>query len=418
MSKCPYDPFDPAIVADPYPRLAEIRDESPAVFLHDTNLWLITRYADAKAILLDPQTYSNGITQKPLFPICKEAQAVLDEANFMPAPAPVGLTGSDAPVHTRLRRYVARAAAFTAGKMAQLEPVARETTNELIDRVSGEQSCDAVASFTAALPARIIYEFIGFPRKDHAQLRAWCSDRLAMFWGKSSVEEQCHVAKGLASYWTYCLEFAESDQAPGTLTGDLVSLRLPGMEPLSRLEIAGILFGLVFAGQESTANVLGELLHILLKDPTLWEALGNDRSKIPGAFEEALRIAPPLSAWRRITTKATSIGGVDIPAGAHILVHLGSAGHDAAVFPEPEVFDPRRSNANMHLAFGQGVHSCLGAPLSRMEARVLLNGLLDRIPTLRLVQPQTVEYVPNITFRGPIKLFVEWDDVRGVSEAT
>ena len=410
-ASCPMhsvDPFDPAFIADPYPILAQLRVGAPISYVENLNLWLVTRYDDAKAILLDPATYSNAMTQKPLFPIAEEAQQILDAANFMPHPAPVGLTGSDAPIHTRLRKHLARAMAFTPKKIASLEEAVAQSSAELIDAFAHRGHSELVSELTGVLPARVVFKIIGFPEEDHEQLRLWCSDRLTMFWGRSSVAEQCKVADGLAKYWSYCLAFAEAEQGPACLTTELIRVSRDDPNPLSRIEIAGILFGLIFAGQETTANVLTETFRMLLEDRARWKALMEDRTLIPNAFEETLRLAPPIAAWRRITTKPTTLSGVDLPAGAVVLVHLGSAGHDESTFTDSESFDAKRENATKHFAFGHGVHFCLGAPLSRMEARILINSVIDRIPDIRLRTPQTFEYVPNIAFRGPKQLFVEW----------
>jgi cytochrome P450 len=410
-ASCPMhsvDPFDPAFIADPYPVLAKLRVGAPISYVENLNLWLVTRYDDAKAILLDPATYSNAMTQKPLFPISEEAQQILDAANFMPHPAPVGLTGSDAPIHTRLRKHLARAMAFTPKKIASLEEAVAHSSAELIDAFAHRGHAELVSELTGVLPARVVFKIIGFPEKDHEQLRLWCSDRLTMFWGRSSVAEQCKVADGLAKYWSYCLAFAEAEQGPACLTTELIRVSRDDPNPLSRIEIAGILFGLIFAGQETTANVLTETFRMLLEDRDRWKALMEDRTSIPNAFEETLRLAPPIAAWRRITTKPTTLSGVNLPAGAVVLVHLGSAGHDESTFADSESFDAKRANSTKHFAFGHGVHFCLGAPLSRMEARILINSVMDRIPDIRLRTPQTFEYVPNIAFRGPKQLFVEW----------
>ena len=153
---------------------------------------------------------------------------------------------------------------------------------------------------------------------------------------------------------------------------------------------------------------MGSMLRLLLEKRERWEELLGDRDMIPDTVEECLRLEPSITAWRRITTRDTEIAGISIPKGSHLLLHLGASGHDSEMFPNGEEFDSRRPNAGAHLAFGHGVHFCLGAGLARAEAQLVLKLLLDRFPQLRLVPRQDFGYVPNLCFRGPKHLLVQW----------
>jgi cytochrome P450 len=416
MPTCPFSPpgvFDPDFVRDPYPVMAAARRDQPVYWLDEFQAWVVTRYRDVRAVLRDTASFSNANAQRPLFPICEAALAVLRDGGF----APGMLTTSDGPVHARLRAHSVAALGMMPARLAELEPVIAGVANELIDGFAARGHADLVAELIYCLPARIIFDLIGFPASDHAQLQAWCGDRLQMFWGHMTAERQVASAEAMIAYFQYCLAFvARSSEAlaRGEVSAHIAAtlLRNPSglPDPLSHREIAGILYGLVFAGQETTAALIASLLRILLEDRAHWDALRRDRSLIEGAVEEALRIEPSIMAWRRITTRPVEIGGVAIPEGAQIILHLGSAGHDETMFPAAEQFDPHRPNASRHLAFGFGAHFCIGASLARLEIRVVLATLIDRFPALRLADPgQEFRYLPNLSFRGPTRLDVRWD---------
>jgi cytochrome P450 len=145
----------------------------------------------------------------------------------------------------------------------------------------------------------------------------------------------------------------------------------------------------------------------LLEDSTRWDAVVEDPSLIPGAVDETLRYDPSVPVWRRITKRTVTLGGVDLPAGAKLFLWLAASGRDASIFPEPEMFDPRRANTSRTLAFGKGIHYCLGAALGKLEAQLALEGLIHRFSRLRLVEGQALSFHPNISFRGPQALWVQ-----------
>ena len=174
-------------------------------------------------------------------------------------------------------------------------------------------------------------------------------------------------------------------------------------------EITSIVYGFSFAGHETTTNLIANTVRQLLIHSEAWNALCADSTLIANAVEEVLRFDTSVITWRRITTRATEIGGIPIPQGARLLLLLAGAGRDPERFADPDTFDIRRDNARTHLAFGKGIHFCLGAPLARMQARIVLELLCKRLPSLRLVADQVLTFPPNISFRGPEHLWVEWD---------
>ena len=413
---CPFTPSRPFaddFVRDPYPALALARQQEPVYWLEELQAWVVTRYKDVRAVLRDTTNFSNANAQRPLFPICTEALEILRAGGF----APALLTTSDGAVHARLRAHLVASMALTPARLAEIEPLVANAANGRIDGFATQGRADLVEALIYRLPAQIIFDLIGFPAEDHGQLQAWCANRLLMFWGQTTAEEQVANARAMIAYWQYCLAFVEAcaaTMATGEPLSHLAAALLRNAadlpEPLSHQEIAGILFGLVFAGQETTAGLMASSVRLLLQDRSRWDALLRDRSLLNGVVEEALRLEPSIMAWRRIATRPVDVGGVVIPAGAQLILHLGSAGHDELTFQDAEQFDPQRANAARHLAFGFGAHFCVGATLARLEIRVLLATLLDRLPSLRLdPAAQDFGYVPNLSFRGPTRLMVAWE---------
>jgi cytochrome P450 len=178
---------------------------------------------------------------------------------------------------------------------------------------------------------------------------------------------------------------------------------------LTHEEIASILFSLTFAGHETTNYLIGNLVRRLLEVPERWKAVVTDPSLVPGAVDETLRFDTSVPAWRRVTTRPVTLGGVDLPAGAKLFLWLAASGRDASIFPEPDTFDLRRANAARTLAFGKGIHYCLGAALGKLEAQLALEALIATFPRLRLVEQQRLTFHPNISFRGPQALWVVHD---------
>jgi cytochrome P450 len=215
----------------------------------------------------------------------------------------------------------------------------------------------------------------------------------------------------MAAFWRYAeaLVGSRAERPRDDLTSDLLRARAGDLPALNHQEVTQIVYELLFAGHETTTGLIGNALRRLLTERQAWGEICRDPALIPNAIEEVLRFDTSVIAWRRQTTQAAEIGGVPVPADANLLLLLGSANRDPAVFEDPDRFDVHRRNAKEHLSFGQGAHYCLGAPLARLEARVVLEELSARLPSLRLVPGQTLRFQPNTTFRGPLSLLVEWD---------
>ena len=218
------------------------------------------------------------------------------------------------------------------------------------------------------------------------QVKEWAQSRVYMNFGDLPAEEQIHHAENLVRYWRYCRELVQSRFAApqDDLPGDLARIYLEGDQTITPDEIAGLVYGQLTAGHETTTALLANGLKELLGQRQAWEAVVRDPELIPAAVEEMLRVSAPVFTWKRLTKRPVTSAASSCPAGTNLLLLLGSANHDEKVFPEPDRIDLERENASRHLSFGLGIHFCLGAPLARLEGRVVLEELTGACPSLRL----------------------------------
>ncbi|MBI1882024.1 MAG: cytochrome P450 [Chloroflexi bacterium] len=398
-----FDPFD---LVDPFPFYVKARDEAPIFYSPELDYWVITRYEDIKVVFRDLATFSSEITGKPLVPLTPAVQKVLDDGDFG---AFSGLSSTMPPDHTRIRSFINKG--LTPRRVEKLEEPIRQRTTELIALFANKGRADLVRQLTYDLPALVVFILLGVPDEDVPHVKQWAASRIAITWGHLTEEERIWHAHQMVKYWRYCVDLIEKRFAEpqDDLPTDLVRIYLEGDRSISKYEMARVCYTMLFAGHETTSNLLAEGLKLLLGHREEWQAICADPSLIPNTVEEILRCCPSIFAWRRLVKKPTTLGGVYLPEGAHLLLVLGSANRDEQCFHAGEVFDIQRENAKHHLSFGHGVKYCLGAPLARMEGRIVLEELSRRFPSLRLVAGQKFEYVANTSFRGPSHVWVEWD---------
>ncbi|MEM8906080.1 MAG: cytochrome P450 [Actinomycetota bacterium] len=405
---CPadhFDPFDVAYLADPYPTFADLRAQRPG-YVEALDMWVVSRHADVEAVFRDPETYSAANAQDPLLPLDPAAVEIL-ATGFRPIRT---MSNLDGPEHSRIRRH--NQVGFSPRRLRAMEPVVRDTAVELIEaiRTTGGPA-DLVEAVTFPMPASIIFALLGFPPEDTELLKGWCGDRMAFSWGHPTPEEQIGIAHDLVAYWGYCERHIERrlDEPADDFTSDLLRIHLDDPDAISLHEVTHVVYGLSFAGHETTTNLLSNTVRRCLERPGTWDRLRTDPSSVPGAVDEGLRHDSSVIAWRRVTTAPTELGGTSIPEGAKLLLLLGAANRDEAVFDDPDRFDVDRADAGRrHLSFGWGKHYCLGATLAKVEVAVVLEELAARLPGLRLVEDQTLDFHPNVSFRGPRTLLVDW----------
>jgi cytochrome P450 len=371
----------------------------------ELDYWVVSRYDDVLAILRDPGTlYSTENAQSGFRTRPAPVEAVLGAGLNTRS----GLLGKQPPDHTRLRAFVNKA--FTPRRVAVLEPQVRQLAVQLIERMVPNGQADWVAELAYELPALVVFILLGVPESDIPTVKRWAQSRLFLNFGDFPVDEQVGYAHDVVAFWRYCEQLVESRfvTPADDLPSDLVRAYEAGDQAISKEEIAGLVFAQLSAGHETTAALLAVGLYELLRQRERWQALCDEPALIAGAVEELLRFCTPATAIKRRAKQPVEVAGVQIPEGANVLLLLSSANHDETAFADPETLDVRRANAPRHLAFGQGIHFCLGAPVARLEGRVVLEELIRRLPAARLVEPQEITFLSNTLFRSPTRLLVEW----------
>lgn len=411
LGECPvepgFDPLSPEFLSDPFAVMASLHLlERPVFYAPAIDYYVITRYHDIESIFSDHESYSAAAAQLPLVELDPEARQILLDGGHRPQPSMVSL---DPPAHTRLRRPTARA--FSARRTAEMESRIRVVLDKLLDAIDPTAPFDLVSTVTFPLPATVVFSFMGVPEEDYTELKRWCGYRAKLAWGRPVAEEQIEHARNMTAYRRYLRDLVASKdrERDDDFTSALLAIHDEAPEQLSHEEIGSILFSLSFAGHETTNYLIGNILRRLLEDPARWDAVVGDSALIPNAIEETLRYDPSVPVWRRLTRRAVTIGGIEIPENSKLFLWLAAAGRDPSVFSNPDVFDLQRQNAKRHLAFGKGIHFCIGSALGKLEARLALEALATRFPTLRLAHDHPLTFHPNISFRGPQAL---WAQVR------
>jgi cytochrome P450 len=386
--------FDQDIADDPYPLYARVRDRAPVrrVLLGDGRpAWLICGYEEARRALTDPRL------SKDLRRVEAVQGGIVPPGLLHPLTA-YHMLSSDPPEHTRLRQLAGHA--FTPSRMEALRPRVQAITDGLLDAMEGQERVDLVASFAFPLPITVICELLGVPVADRDRLRAWFHDALASPLAPANDPPAWAAADRLGEYLHDLVAAKRAEPAE-----DLFSLLAAGGDGdgvrLDEDELLSTAWILVLAGHETTVNLIANGMTALLRHPDQLARLRGDLSLVPTAVEEFLRYdAPVQHATYRVTTVPVEIGGVEIPALEQVLVVLAAADRDPARFACPDALDVGRED-NRHLAFGHGIHFCLGAPLARLEGQIAFTSLLRRFPNMALaVAPEELHWTYRLVLRA------------------
>ena len=401
-----FDPLSARYLADPYPTLAGVRAAAPVFYAAELDHWVVTRHDDIRTILRTPARFSSANTNAPLVPPCARAAEALAASGYGPVPT---LVNVDPPAHTRVRRMVN--SAFTPRRIAAMEPLVRDVVIRFCEERLDHGQADLVRDFAWDLPALVLFSILGTSEEDVPAVKAGSWSRILFLFGRPGDDEAVKAAQGLGAFWRYAERLVADrvDHDRGDFTSALVRACDDNGETLTREQAATVALHLLFAGHETTTSLLGNAFRTLLEHRGAWAAICDDPTLIPGAVDEVLRFDSSVIAWRRQTTGAVDIAGTEVPAGAQLLLLLAAANRDPAVFSDPDTFDIRRPNARDHLSFGYGPHVCLGAPLARLQTRVVLEEVSARLPSLRLDPAQELRFAPNVVFRGPLSLVAHWD---------
>jgi cytochrome P450 len=384
------DLMTPEARANPYPLYAKLR-QAGIREVEPGGMWAVSRYDDVIAVMKDPRRFSSaGLGQGFLPP-------------WLPRnPVTESLVMKDPPVHTRLRARVSRA--FSPPALAALEPRIRALSHELADQLLRQQGpVDFMAHFAQRLPVSVLGLLFGLEPSQYPRLKEWADDLVNLPAGRHSLEEQLRVRESLASLERCFEELLHARrQSPGD---DLISeLLRPDAEgsTLSHDELMSFLFALLPAGIETTVYLLANSMVVLSEHPQERARVLAEPSLLPRLLEEVLRFEPPGHSSLRLVTEDTELSGVRLPRGSIVLVLLASALRDEHHFPQAERFLLERERAS-HLAFGHGIHYCLGAQLARLEARLGLEALFSRLQDFSRASPE-LHWSPSLIARGPLVL--------------
>ncbi|MES1971879.1 MAG: cytochrome P450 [Pseudomonadota bacterium] len=386
-----YRLLDPAVLADPYPLYARLREEDPVHWDQFLHCWVVTRYADVHQVL---HSFSADRTPSP------ESMRALGLGHIEPIAAVMvkQMLFHDAPSHTRLRKLCSTA--FTPRRVELLEGRIVEIANALLDRVVAQGSMDVIADFAAPFPAIVTAHLLGVPEADHAQLKAWSADFAEMLGNfQHNPERVGQVLKSVADMTAYFRSAIHEEQrALGDgLIRSLVEAEVDGNRLTEEEVIANTIVTMV-GGQETTTNLIGNGLLTLLGQPDKL-AQFRDRPEIAEtALEELLRFETPSQHTGRICREDTVMGGRLIRKGEAVMAVMAAANRDPERFADPDTLDLERTD-NRHLAFGWAAHFCFGAPLARMEGRIAFEALLRRLPNLALGAGKLV-WRENLGLRG------------------
>lgn len=357
------------LFGNPFPWYAKMRREAPVFYDAEQQCWMVFRYEDVKRVLTDWQTFSSKIPHPP-------KQTDLTQS----------LNYTDPPKHQLLRSLVAKV--FTARRVEELAPRITQITHELIDKVQDQKQLDFMHDLAIPLPIIAIAEILGIPTEDRDDFKQW-SDGIVMY--------DTSALKAMADYFRHLLEQRRSH--PGKdLISDLIATHDAG-EILTAQELIDFCMVLLIAGNETTTNLLGNAILCFNEYPETFERLKQESQLLPLAIEEVLRYRSSVQGIERFTKVETQLGGQIIPAGQMVIVWMGSANRDETQFDRPDEFIVDR-NPNPHLAFGNGIHFCLGAPLARLEGKVVLGAVLERLPNLRIDPNAPLEFIPSTGVHG------------------
>ncbi|WP_116215234.1 cytochrome P450 family protein [Streptomyces olivoreticuli] len=352
--------------------------------------WVVTRYDDARELLADPRLSKQDAVRK-----------FGQHVGLTEGPGGALFThmlNSDPPEHTRLRKLVQKA--FTARRTAALRPMIEAHVTALLDTWGDSEEAELISEFALPLPVAVAFDLFGATDADHEVLHVRGN---TLGGGQGDGEVSVFTAESMLAYLKALIALKREAPDDGMLSA-LIAARDTD-DALSEDEITSMAFLLVVAGHQTTVNLIANGVHTLLTHPDQLDMLRADPSLMPGAVEEILRYESPSSlASLRYTTEPVTVGEVTIPEGEFVQICPLGANRDPAVFDDPDRFDIRRETAAKHIAFGHGIHHCLGAPLARLQAEIAFTGLLRRFPDLRLAEGHEVRWQPNPRHRGLLAL--------------
>lgn len=402
-----FDPFGQRYQVDPAEALKWFRNKEPVFYSPEIGYWVVTRFEDIKAIWRDYHSFASTNVLDPMTPMCPEAQDILKSYDFGMSRT---LVNEAEPMRMERRRLLK--SYFDPDHLVEHLPIVRKLATQYVDRFIDTGQADLVQDMLWELPLMVALHFLGVEEDDIAKLRKFSVAHTVNTWGRPTREEQMEVAENLGQFWKLSGEILEKMKAtpdgPGWMR---YHVRLNSEHPdiITDSYLSSMMMAIIGAAHETTANSVSNAMRLLLSDGKAWDLLCENPDLIPNAMEECLRYEGAIVAWRRITTCEVTVGGVKIPEGANVLAVTVAGNRDERHFENPDELDIFRDNTSEHFTFGYGAHQCLGKNIGRMEMCVIGEEFVRRLPHMRLVEGQEFSFLPNLSFRGPNNIRVQWD---------
>lgn len=402
---------DEALISDPYPVLDQMREISPVLREPVHGVMIVTGYDEAMAVLSDPETFSscNSVTGPvPGFPVPldglsdAEVRTAIDQHRDA-LPFSDQLPSFDPPKHTAHRSLLSRL--ITPKRLKENEEFMWTLADRVLDPFLARGGGEFIGEVATRFALLVVADLLGVPEEDHAALTAEFTGDMAL--GSTDDTAMAHTPlEHLYARFTDYIADRRREPRDDVMTGMALATFPDGSTP-EVIDVVRVAANLFSAGQETTVRLLSTALQLLAEDSALQARLRTNPAALSNFIEECLRFESPIKGDFRLAAATTTIGGVEIPAGTTLMVHLGAANRDPRIFDNPGTFDPDRPNARRHIGFGRGVHSCIGAPLARAEGRVLLQRLLERTNSVDIdeaahgpTDARRYDYVPTYILRG------------------
>ena len=402
-----FDPFQDAYMADPAEFVRWAREQMPVFYSPKLDYWVVTRYQAIKDIFRDPITFSPSNVLEPVGSPPPEFKEILAQYDYAMNRT---LVNEDEPMHMARRRVLMEP--FTPEHLREHEPMVRRLVTEAIDRFIDKGRVDLVRELFWDVPFSVALHFLGIDDDaDRATMKRFAIAHTVNAFGRPTPEQSVEIAHTVGQFWQFSGQVLEkmrqTPDGPGWMR---YSIRQQKLHPevVTDSYLHSMMMAIIVAAHESTSFAATNALKLLLEHPDDWRDLCANPELISPAMEECLRHSGSIASWRRRATREVEIEGVQVPAGARLLLVVNSANRDPRQFGDPDLFDIRRDNSVEHLTFGFGAHQCLGKNIGRMEMQIMIGELSRRLPHMSLA-PQKFGYVHNLAFRGPRALEVEWD---------
>jgi cytochrome P450 len=395
--------FKPYFSPELHAALEAQRSDEPVFWCQEIGYWVLTKHSDIYSVLHDGERFSAENTTRPVTPMNEAAMAILNEGGYAQTGSHSSLNGA---VHKRIRGVTSQT--LNLREFMKLDGHVRQLVREAIDRLEGRNEIDLLHEVNYELPAQVVFKVLGIPDADIPNVKKWAGARSVIDFSPAEPDQQLEGARNMVAFWQYCTALVHDRIKHPTddFSSRMLAIRNGDDAVMTIPECITHTFGVAFAGHETTTNQLTNTFRSLLQNRDQWDALCADTSLAANTVEEGMRYAGAVIGWRRVALEEVEFRGVKIPKGAPIVLSFASANRDEDVFADPHRFDIRRNNARKQLTFGNGVHFCLGAPLARLEMKIVFEEFAKRFPKMKLLEPDTAKHMHTFVFRAPDALRV------------